>query len=418
MAGDQLAIRSSAAGLSSASHRPPSEREALLRGEVVGVRARRRRPAGPPAPEVASIRTSASVVAPGGRRTGHHHARSRSRCAPTRSRRRRPRRPTRRRPGSGASPGGGLRRSRVGQERRPSGARSRTCARTRRRSGAARARASTQAEGGGVPEGRGTAVAERHLVALGEANSSRSPPGRADQARDRLLAMGGAHHRRARRRRGARSAAGGPSTGPQPKRPSRGLSARESHTHCCSVWGWSLGSSVLPCRRMWSWRVPRRAASCRRRFPVVNSTRTPVAARRRSRSGTLLTLRGSRAALCKHTGAPSPGQATLAHARRRLRCYHAHSGAGPNPSGGARGWRGAVHAVAQQPGQPANAPDRSRTGARRLDGDPDRDAGGWRARWRRARPRAAAYRLPAPRPDCVAIVVVAESGVRVQRRPR
>ena len=80
------AARSSAAGLSSASHSPPSDGEALLRREVVrvGLVDLDGQPAG-----ARGARRSATSASPasGGPPHRDHHARSRSRCEPRRSRR-------------------------------------------------------------------------------------------------------------------------------------------------------------------------------------------------------------------------------------------------------------------------------------------------------------------------------------------
>ena len=79
--------------------------------------------------------------------------------------------------------------------------------------------------GGGVPEGGRAAVAERDLVAVGQAEElAEARAHAADQVADRRLAVRGAHQRPTRSASFA-SASGRTFEGPQPKRPSAGFSS-------------------------------------------------------------------------------------------------------------------------------------------------------------------------------------------------
>ena len=147
-----------------------------------------------------------------------------------------------------------------------------------------RARAD-EAERGGVPERRRAAVAERDLVAVGQREQLAQPV--ADAARRApSRASGGARCPSAPRprRRGARAPRGRTFDGPQPKRPSEGfrssgidqlLLGEGARRHVGLLAGETSDWSLL-CG------VPRRAAVLPRRFPVVSSTRAPVAARNAS----------------------------------------------------------------------------------------------------------------------------------------
>ena len=102
--------------------------------------------------------------------------------------------------GSGASPGSAPTIDRIARGTARAACRPRTSTRTRR-SVRCSARSRDQAAGRGVPERGRAAVAEHHLVAVGQPNSSRSPRGPAPTScLHGLLAVRGAHQRGARPR--------------------------------------------------------------------------------------------------------------------------------------------------------------------------------------------------------------------------
>ena len=202
-------------GSCSASHRPPSTGEATS-----GARSSRRRPARastgrPPAPEVASIRTSASPAPPGARRGPSRP--SRSRCGPSRRRRRTGRRSRRRRVA-----GLGLDDDRVGQERRAAGD-LRELARELATDQMQRALAHEAARRRRPRSAVVPPLPSSDLVAVGRENSSRSPARtRPTTALHRLLAVRRAHDRRARVGQAA-SASGRTFDGPAAEAPVGGL---------------------------------------------------------------------------------------------------------------------------------------------------------------------------------------------------
>ena len=175
-------MRAIAAGLSSASQRPPSAPNALLRGEVVGVGLGDvdRQPAG----ARGGVDQDQGVAGALRARDRHHRPRSRSRCGPRRSRRR---------PGSAAAPGRRRARPRPRSGRRGT-ARGGRLRELRRELavGQVQGALADQPGRGGVPEGGGAAVAERHLVAVGQREELGEPAAHpADQVADRRLAMRG-----------------------------------------------------------------------------------------------------------------------------------------------------------------------------------------------------------------------------------
>ena len=190
--------------------------EALLRGEVVGVRPGSGRAAGRPPPEVPSTSTSASP-APSGRSHRDHD--------PGGGLVVRPGDDVRGRVGArlGRVAGLGLDHDRIGQERRRGG-RLRELARELAVAEVQRALAH-EPRRGRVPERRGAAVAERHLVTVGQRR--RAPRARRGPAPTRSLtgrwrcevpitSVASAS---------AASASGRTFEGPQPKRPSAGRSS-------------------------------------------------------------------------------------------------------------------------------------------------------------------------------------------------
>ena len=188
-------------------------REALLRREVVDVERPTRRPACRSRPRCRRPRRAPRCGRVGAPEPSR---RSTSRCAGTRRRRRR------RDPGApGVRPG----------------AVSHTCGSSR--CGAARVTAANfdenspitrcvlvaldQAEHGRVPEERGAAVADQHLVAVGEREQLGEPAIGCDRRHCARRPCGGwCRGSRARRRRARRPPRCGTFDGPEPKRPSRG----------------------------------------------------------------------------------------------------------------------------------------------------------------------------------------------------
>ena len=227
----------------------------------------------PPAPEVASISTSASAV-PGGRTTGTITPVEVSLCA-QRPHRRRPRVAAPSSAGSGASPGSALIHDRVVQERRLLARPARTSRRTRRRPGAA-----SGARPARKPR-RPRRPSHRRCRARPHSRRAREQLAQAradlpDERLHRLLAVGGTHQRGALPASRA-SACGRTFEGPQPKRPSAGLSSVGIVSCVCSAAGLGVMGFLVSASRVADLEVPRRAAVLPRRSPVVHSTRAPVA---------------------------------------------------------------------------------------------------------------------------------------------
>ena len=188
--------------------------EGLLRGEVVGVGLGgiERQATGARGAVDQDQRVAGALGAAGHRPS----PRSRSRCAPRRSRRRRGRRPARaRRPGSASTTIGSSRKGAAGGHL---GELLRELA-----VGEVEGAVTHQPGGGGVPEGGRAAVAERHLVAVGQPEQL-TEPGADARRPDRARAPGDARcPSRSARSASAASASGRTFEGPQPKRPSAGL---------------------------------------------------------------------------------------------------------------------------------------------------------------------------------------------------
>ena len=138
-----------------------------------------------------------------------------------------------------------------------------------------------QPEGRGVPEGGRAAVAERDLVAVGQREQlAADPRGSRRPAPSRASAGVRCPSPRRPAADSRASASGRTFEGPQPKRPSAGFSSSGITSCFCSVTGLvviGLLARSDPIGMVDGLRVPRRAAVLRRHFPVVNSTRAPVA---------------------------------------------------------------------------------------------------------------------------------------------